>query len=271
MTFEQALFVVMWGLLTKEAPRLQDETRPNTQAYKAVVERMIAVDAKVADGSLVDTQTDRLLIAGIRFYESRFREKPADGDCFQKWTGERTKNAKSHKVCNAVGPMQISKSNLALVPVFPEVRAAFVGIKPWDHMVSVDKVDPWKLHQKAPMTEAELRDPEMNVRLGYAILRHWKVTADEGLPSTETRKTPPGVWMTAFGWGKLPGLDPRTVRSVDFEGRRRCEMVTAMMTQLEELAKKPGAKFTFARPKGWWCGHEKGTMPGGKPLEIALK
>jgi hypothetical protein len=255
MTFETALATVMMAAILKEVPRLP-QYPDKLASYQAEVAQMIEVDRKVAErGALVNPEIDRLLLGSVRFFESRFRVAPKDGDCREHRYANLPSGSwpvgfdvtKAPKWCPAKGPMQIDFGTRFVIPTWPEARE--LGI------------------EKRRYTEDEWREPVFNVRLGYTILAHWKAESDRGV----RRTTPPGVWFTAFGWGKVPPFNRRTVRYVDREGRRRCEFATSMMTELARLATQKDAGFSFALPSDWWCGHEAGPMPESSGGRLAAQ
>lgn len=273
----KALVALMFTIISRETPAIrQHPDGERAQAYRADIAQMVAIDEQVAAaGKLVNPEVDRVLLGAIRYYEARFRSQPKDGDCHWKHprvsTAQRIKYQDEHGmapawlmkpkwVCAATGPMQISKGNRYIAPAWPEVRQLFSGIKQWDVLVR-QGADPWSVGKADRLSVAELKQPATNVRFGYALLWHWKVEADQGLPESEPRTTPPGVWLTAWGWGKLPPLNPKTVRYVDMEGKRRCQLMTRMMRDLAAAAAKPGSGFSFQVPAGWYCGHEPSAKP----------
>lgn len=277
--FEKVLVALMFALIQRETPGFRkDPDSEKAVAYKEDIAKMVKIDGQVtAAGHLVSPDVDRVILGGIRFYEGRFRSSPQDGDCryvYPKLSWEKRRDlargqpngmlpawaVKPKRVCPATGPMQISKGNRFIAPAWPEVRTMFSGIKEWDQLVAQGE-NVWKVGYQDKMTVQELRDPTLNVRFGYGLLWHWKVESNKKLPKHETRTTPPGTWITAWGWGKLSPINPRTVRYVDMEGKRRCELITKLLEDLEEESKKPGSGFTFAKPAGWYCGHEKTKAP----------
>lgn len=266
MNLSQALVWIMWSMIAREVPGWQQN--PNGEGatkYRADIERMVRVDAKVTKpGYLVNPTVDRAILGGVRFFESRFQSKPRDGDCIKHW--HRYMHLPSGQwpsgytpvlttKCPAKGPMQIAEGNLGVLPAWEETRILFDGIKPWKQEVE-SGANEWRLKK---LTVDEARDPELNVRLGYATIWHWKNTCKTG--RGDPRSSPVGAWLTAFGWGKCPPPNWRTVLYVDREGRRRCEKITTILRALEKLSKKPEAQFEFTVPEQWWCGDEKTVKP----------
>ena len=129
--------------------------------------------------------------------------------------GDCRPNGRYAKVCSVQGPMQLMKGANAFLPAY----------------------DPsWK-----GVTSKDLRDPRTNVDAAYTVLAQRKTDCGG----------PPGVWITAYGQGKCPTWtwrDGKRVRKIDWEGRRRCALLTALLEQ------------TGRKPDGWLCGHE------GKPV-----
>jgi hypothetical protein len=114
-------------------------------------------------------------------------------------------------VGTVVGPMQVSKAAPGWVVLLP-------GLGHWKGL-NVEK----------------MRDPATNVRLAYDIIKYWK----------DTCGGPPGVWLTAYGWGRCPTQLWNGNRTVDWEGKRRCKTLTWMM--------KEAAKEGYKMPDDWQC------------------
>lgn len=272
----KALVALMFAMIVRETPGFkQNPESEKALAFRDDIAKMVEIDQKIASqGLLVSPEVDPIILGGIRYYEARYRSEPNDGDCYFKYPKYSWEERRKHEVngmlpkhmvepkriCPAVGPMQINKNNRFIAPAWEEVRSQFAGIKDWDKLVAQGE-NIWKVGYQDKMTVEELRDPELNVRLGYSLLMHWKAESDRDLPAHESRKTPPGSWITAWGWGKLSPVNPRTVRYVDMEGKRRCEVITKLMVDLEEASRAPGSGFHYRVPAGWFCGHEKTRAP----------
>lgn len=272
----KAIILLMFTLIAKESPGLsKDPESEKAVAIKEDIAKMAWIDQKIGgQGLLVSPEVDPIILGGIRFYESRFKSIPRDGDCqfkYPTYSQEERKKIEVNglipknmmqgtRICAAVGPMQISRNTRFVSPAWPEVRQQFSGIKSWDTLVT-EGINIWEVGRKDQMTIEELRDPEMNVRLGYSYLLHWKNESNNNLSKNEKRSTPPGTWITSYGWGRVSPANPRTVRYVDHEGIRRCRLITNMMKDLEEMSKQPNSGFEYRVPKGWYCGHEKTTAP----------
>jgi hypothetical protein len=276
MTLVKALVALMFAMIVRETPGFKkDPDCEKAQAYKNDIAQMVKIDQKVASqGKLISPEVDPIILGGIRFFEARYRSKPHDGDCrfvYRKYTWEERRKyevngllpksmVEPKKVCPAIGPMQINKNNRFIAPAWEEVRQQFSGIKDWDKLAAQGE-NIWRIGYQDKMTMKELRDPELNVRLGYSFLLHWKAESNKDLPAHENRNTPPGAWITAWGWGKLSPPNARTVRYVDMEGKRRCKVITKLMEGLEKASQEPNSNFTFRVPNGWYCGHEKEKAP----------
>lgn len=270
MDFWQSLVLLMQMMLVWEAPGVKEAPGLHREWNQDIVE-MVDVDRKVAaKGILFDPETDAVILGGIRWYESRLRKEPKDGDCYTRMIyPPKDKHLELRKKdpnwllpkwsikkvtrCPAKGPMQISYNTRQAVPAYAEVREIFDGIKPWKKQFE-NGTNQWKLTPL--LTEDEFKNPEINVRLGYGILWHWKNESSKGLPADEIRQAPLGAWLTAWGWGKLSPVNWKTVRYVDKEGVRRCAVITAM---LEKLNKKPS---------NWFCGHEQKKIRNGHDRKL---
>jgi hypothetical protein len=213
--FGKALGLLMVLMIMREAPGVTDPNDKRLDKRRVEVKELAALHIEVAKkGQLVDPLTDAAILTGISFYESRHMLKPKDGDARFNWRTQKS-------VGTVVGPMQVSKAAPRLVKIWPE---------------------PWRTKWKG-LTVKKMRDPKTNIALAYDILKMWK----------DMCGGPPGVWVTAYGWGRCPKYDyTRKHKYVDWEGRRRCKLITQTM---ERLAKNPEAKYDM--PEKWYCGHEK--------------
>jgi hypothetical protein len=72
---------------------------------------------------------------------------------------------------------------------------------------------------------------------------------------------PPGVWITAYGFGHCPRpIWGKRYGALHWEGARRCALLTAILDH------------TDAKPKGWRCGHEgQSVLPHTRYLIRRLK
>jgi hypothetical protein len=116
-------------------------------------------------------------------------------------------------VGTVVGPMQISKAAPSWVKNWPELAKKWPGL-----------------------TVEAMRDPVVNIRLAHDILSFWKTQCGG----------PPGVWLTAYGWGRCPNVRGRG-HVVDWEGRRRCRTMRRLMDRVasEDVG--------YSVPLDWAC------------------
>lgn len=148
MNVEQ-LFKILVKLALLENPNVEDGT-PKNAAYLDGVKRMAQLYVEVgSEGRVVSADADPILLAVIGYEESRHRPLVRDGDCSFLPSGT---------VCNAVGPMQLSRTAPALL----------------------ERVEPeeWK-----GATLKLIREPQKSVAGAYRILRYWK---DQCSGSTDT-------------------------------------------------------------------------------------
>jgi len=213
MTLAKVLGLLMVLMFSREAPQLVKSDAPKLKERRAEIHKLAALHAEVTKkGALIDPKTDAALFAAISWYESRQMLKPRDGDRRLMRDGKIRGTA--------VGPMQVS-------------MGATEWVKWWD----VGK------KKYKGLTVKQMRDPKFNIELFYDIMQHWKKTCGG----------PPGVWITAYGWGRCPKYDyTRKHKTVDWEGRRRCKLMTATM---KRMAANPD--FDYEMPEDWYCGHEK--------------
>ena len=131
----EKLILVLAKLALVENPNLHDGSEKN-QAYLEGLRSMAQLYVEVgSDGKVASADTDTVLLATIGYEESRHKPKSPDGDCMMGG------------VCQAVGPMQVSKST------------------PW----VLGRIDPiWK-----GAKVDDIRDPRRNVEAAYRLLQHW--------------------------------------------------------------------------------------------------
>jgi len=272
MTFAEALVMVMMALITREAPGIKRNDK-RLVAYEKNIAHMVAIDEKVVGTRtdlFADPRISRLFLGSVRFSESRLLIKPKDGDCrrynvdfshisrrmkdqgkkIPMWVYDTTR-----KSCPAKGPMQVAYGSHHMIGYWDEGRA--LGFK--------------KKGDKGytPISVKQLRDPELNVRMGYAIHWHWKAEAEKKaqrmakLLKKDYVEPLPGAWFGAYRRGKLTSYFGQRFR-MDGEARMRCRRMTHMMKELERMSKLEGSEFTFEVPEDWRCGHER-----GKPKNVA--
>jgi hypothetical protein len=121
----------------------------------------------------------------------------------------------SGDVGTVVGPMQVSKAAPSWVRGWPGLA------EKWDGL-----------------TVERMREPSVNVELARDILVFWKDQCGGG----------PGVWLTAYGWGRCPPKrGANGERLVDWEGRRRCSTLWKLMNRV--AARDVG----YLAPLGFYC------------------
>lgn len=213
--FGKVLGLLMVLMILREAPGVSDPNDKRIEKRRKEVNAVAAIHVEVAKkGQLVDEKVDAAILASISFFESRHMLKPKDGDA-------RYSQAQKKLVGTVVGPMQVSKAAPRLVKIWPE---------------------PWRSKWDG-LTVKKMRDPKTNVELAYDILKMWK----------DMCGGPPGVWITAYGWGRCPKWDyTRKHKYVDWEGRRRCRLITQTMVRMAK-----DDELGWKMPEDWYCGHEK--------------
>lgn len=214
------LSLILIHAISAEAPTV--ETDIKFDKYKAGEVSLLESDYKIVNENndyLVNPDVDLNILANIQLFESRLRPNTKDGDCLTHYH-KVGKDIVSIKDCRSVGSMQISK-----------------GAVKW-----IQNIDSEKFKN---LTVEELRTPEMNARVGYAILKQFKASCKSSLP---------GVWITAFGEGKCPKNN-----QLDFEGVRRCSVLTAQLEASNSL------------PENWKCGNEHRKMNDSTALKFIAK
>lgn len=159
---ETILFPLLVKLALVETPHLHDGGDKHSKYLESIhtmTKHYIAVGKA---GEFISPEADPLILAAIGFEESRHRVNAPDGDCAYPMSGG--------KVCDSVGPMQISKVLPALF-----------------------KADPFW----AGMTTEKLRDPETSVKAAYNLLVYWKDQCKGG-PVTAL-----GSWSAGKCVGKI--------------------------------------------------------------------
>jgi len=211
----KALGLLMVLMILREAPGVSDPEDKRIAKRRKEVDAVAAIHIEVAkEGKLVDPITDAAILSSVSFFESRHMLKPKDGDA--RWSYKRQKS-----IGTVVGPMQITKAAPLFVKSWPKaMRNKYEGL-----------------------TVEKMRDPKLNIELAYDILALWKKRCGG----------PPGVWITAYGWGRCPSYDyTRKHKWVDWEGRRRCRLTTQTMKRLVA-----SDSLEYEMPDKWYCGDEK--------------
>lgn len=136
----EVLLPILIKLAHVESPFLDEAKNEKHKKYVEGASQMAALYVQVGnEGAVVSPDVDPLLLAAIGYEESRHQPNVRDGDCSYPMSGT---------VCNAIGPMQLSRS-------IPWVLAS---------------IEPeWK-----GKTIKDLRDPLTSVKGAYLLLKYWK-------------------------------------------------------------------------------------------------
>lgn len=135
----ETLILILTKLASIENPAVEDGTEKNA-AYVAGLKQMAALYIEVGnEGRVVSPEVDPILLAAIGYEESRHKPASRDGDCSYLPSGT---------VCNAIGPMQVSRSTPGVLK-------------------NLD-ADEWR-----GTTIKDLREPRRNVEAAYRLLRYW--------------------------------------------------------------------------------------------------
>lgn len=144
MTVAQ-LFSLLVKMALVEAPYLHSG-KPHLNKYLDGMQEMSRIYLEVgAQGKIISSDADPLLLAAIGYEESRHRPQSVDGDC---------NNTDHGLICRAIGPMQINKASPGML----------------------GNIDPkWKGY-----TVETLRSPQTNVEAAYRMLAYYKDTCKGG-------------------------------------------------------------------------------------------
>lgn len=222
MTFLQVLTATILSFILREAPNVaknEDLKRGFEGSIGALVELHYG---NAAPALLYDQRTDVLILSAVTYRESRFRLPPADGDCrvthplIHLPSGSWPKDYKPvlRKECRAVGPQQLSKGAVYHLPPWREVQELFPG-RDWATAEG---------RKKDKLTEVQLREPVINIRLSYGILAHWKNECRH----KDGTEAPVGVWFTAYRRGRCPFLAKTGKYFIDDEAKTRCDLIQKM-------------------------------------------
>lgn len=238
-SFLQVLTATILGFILREAPNVR-KNEELTQDFKTDISSTTELHyGNAAAELLYDHQTDVLILSAITYRESRFRLPPADGDCMM-WhrlihvpSGDWPKGyvPVMKKVCRAVGPQQLNKGNTAHLPPWKEIQELFPG-RDWSTAEG---------RKKDKMTEEQLREPAINIRLSYGILAHWKNECRQ----KDGTDAPVGVWFTAYRQGRCPFLAKTGKYFIDEEAKTRCDLIQQMAAGF--------AKDMYALPASFRC------------------
>lgn len=242
MSFIEVLAATILSFILREAPNVQRHERLK-QDFAQDIETVLVLHDRVQDGRLVDEQTDMLILSAVTYRESRFRLPAPDGDCSMthplikapsgQWPAGYVPVMK--QVCRAVGPQQLNRGNTAHLPPWPEIQKLF-SEREWSTPEG---------RRKDRLTEAQLRDPETNIRLSYGILEHWKNECRHKDDSV----APVGVWFTAYRYGRCPFHYKTDKYYIDSEAKTRCELIQKMADGFDSSV--------YTLPKEYRCTYGK--------------
>lgn len=239
MTLVHTLAALVLAMIVREAPNVAANSKLHDD-FESDITQMLTIHEKVAQsGGLVDAEFDMLLLAAVNYRENRMRLPAPDGDC--GWSHKYSKVPSGlwpvgykpvlKYVCTSVGPMQVNRGLVYTITSWNEVKHEF-SERLWGGWSEVPRgTKPDRL------TEDQLREPETNVRIAYAILQHWKyecMDRDGGL-------APAGVWLTAYRYGKCPHYNKGHGYHIDKEAKKRCEMANGWA---ESLASSDEVNYT---------------------------
>lgn len=225
MTYLKALVALLLSSIVREAPNVGRDDALKA-SFNSSIETMVGIHAKVSNGGLVSEDFDVLLLSAVNYRENRLKLPAPEGDCHYRHRLSDVPTAQwplgykpqMKRVCKAVGPMQINRGNARNIVEWEEVKWAFPDRD-------------WSGPKNKYFSLAELEDPETNVRISYAILKHWK---DE-CRQKDGSEAPVGVWLTAYRYGKCPPLSKGSGRYyIDEEAKLRCSIAAHLARFLSE-------------------------------------
>lgn len=202
-----SLVLILIHALSSELPNIEYDGKFDN--YKSDISDLLAINQNIVNES--NNKLDFLVNAEVDL------NIIATIQLFESRLKYNIKDGDNHR---SVGPMQISVSAVN-----------------WAKNIDSEKFKNLTLDQ--------LRLPETNTRLGYDILKQYKISCKSSLP---------GVWLTAYGQGKCPKNN-----ELDFEGIRRCAVLTSQMDYLG------------ITPPDWKCGHENKILKDRTALKFISK
>lgn len=225
ITYLKALIICMFALLYKEAPAIEHSQKARHIQHREDVQVLGSMFTETGSrGDLVSPDVDPLILAGMSWEESRYRQHGPDGDPSFKG-GHRicTKPGPCYgpmsprkRIGNSIGPMQIS-------------RAAPHWVKVWED----DNLPEGKLWHG--LTLNQLRKPAINVAFAYTLLKKYKRECGGS----------PAVWIDSYGRGKCtPG---HTYKHVGRKAKKRCEHVDTFVKKISAL------DLEFQTPEDFQC------------------
>lgn len=242
MTFLQVLTATILSFILREAPNVA-----KNEELKADFQQDISTIVELHYGNsvpelLYDHQTDVLILSAITYRESRFRLPAVDGDCriehplIHVPSADWPKGYKPvmKKVCRAVGSQQLNKGSTQHLPPWREIQELFPG-RDWATAEG---------RKKDKLTEKELREPAINIRLSYGVLAHWKNECRQ----PDKTDAPVGVWFTAYRYGRCPFLGKNKKYHIDAEAKERCGLIHKMADGFD--------KSMYSLPENFACTYE---------------
>ena len=156
----KVLIAAVLFTLTADYPPMR---APKFKPYREGATKLAVIHASVGKaGKLHSKDVDPFILASVNFYESRFKLKAPDGDC---WTSSRGKR------CASVGAMQLVKVARHWLPMM-------VAGKRWKGL-----------------TVADLRKPDVSIAAAYDVLQFWQRTCHKGKGTVAQA-------LTAYGRGR---------------------------------------------------------------------
>ncbi|MFA5758041.1 MAG: hypothetical protein WC942_01490 [Clostridia bacterium] len=198
MNLSEALLTLMFALLYKEAPYIEESVKPQHLQHKEDVTIIRDIYISLTDNpQLESTIVDSAILAAVGFRESRYRQNGPDGDPIYV-SGCKGTNCKRG---NSIGPHQISKG-------------APFWVKNWESSES------WMFEKWQGINIENLRDPSTNISFSYDLLKIYKNKCGGG----------PSVWLSSYGAGRCINL-----KKTSGEVNIRCKIVDGFVDKLSEL------------------------------------
>ncbi len=243
MEFLQVLTATVLSFILREAPNVA-RNEELKQDFENDISVTLALHAQTSSGLLYNSRTDVLILSAITYRESRFRSPTVDGDCRMEHPLIRVPSGSWPKgyvpvmkqVCRAVGPQQLNKSGVQHLPPWKEIQELFPE-RGWETAEG---------RKKNKLTEKELREPSINIRLSYGILAHWKNECRH----KDGSEAPVGVWFTAYRMGRCPFLVRTGKYHIDDEAKTRCGLIDQMVDGFKDKELPGGA---YALPQEFRC------------------
>ena len=156
----KALLLAVLATLIADHPPMKTE---RFKAYREGAATLVTYHVGTGAAGLLHSKTvDPFVLASVNFYESRFRLKAPDGDCWTSNAGKR---------CASVGAMQLVKVARHWLP----------------------RMDPSPHWQG--LTVNDLRTPSVSIAGAYVVLDYWKRKCHKGKGTIAQA-------LTAYGRGR---------------------------------------------------------------------